>query len=131
MKFFLAQVEAGLSVEDELIRLESAENEETLYRYIYFDLWSTLSIPSQKILVAIPAFAASVPRFLLQPVGRVSDAEFEPAVTDLIKKSLVEKTENDDLQKCRYSVHQLTRNFVNSDLRAVWEAQKAVKQERQ
>ncbi len=130
MEFFIAQIEAGLSVEEELLRLERAENEDTLYRYIYFDLWSLLNIPSQKILVAIPAFAASVPRFLLQPVARVSDEEFEPAARDLIKKSLVHKLENDDMQKCRYSVHQLTRNFVNSDLRAVWEAQKAGKEQR-
>jgi hypothetical protein len=131
MQFFVAQVEAGLSVDEELMHLESAENEEILYRYIYFDLWSTLKIPSQKILVAIPAFATTVPRFLLQPVARVSDEEFEPAVRDLIKKSLVHKLEQDDILRCRYSVHQLTRNFVNSDLRAVWEAQKAAKKEMQ
>lgn len=128
LKFFAAQVEAGFSIEEELLRLESAENDETLYRYMYFDLWSTLKIPSQKILVAIPAFAASVPRFLLQPVARVSEEEFEPAADNLIRKSLMEKLENDDIQKCRYSVHQLTRNFINSDLRAVWEAQKAAGQ---
>jgi hypothetical protein len=127
MKFFIAQVDTGLSIDEELQRLERAENEELLYRYIYFDLWSTLTIPSQKILVAIPAFAASVPRFLLQPVARVADKEFEPAVDDLIQKSLVEQTDHDheDIQKRRYSVHQLTRHFINSDLRAVWEVQKA------
>ena len=125
MKFFIAQVNAGLSIDEELQRLERAENEELLYRYIYFDLWSTLTIPSQKILVAIPAFAASIPRFLLQPVARVTDKEFEPAVDDLIQKSLVEQTDHEDLQKRRYSVHQLTRHFVNSDLREVWERQKA------
>lgn len=125
MKFFTAQVSAGLSIGEELQRLEKAENEEVLYRFIYFDLWSTLTIPSQKILVAIPAFAASVPRFLLQPVARVTDDEFEPAADDLVRKSLVEQTDHEDRQKRRYSVHQLTRRFVNSDLREVWEHQKA------
>jgi hypothetical protein len=125
MKFFVAQVSAGLSIGEELQRLEKAENEEILYRYIYFDLWSTLTTPSQKILVAIPAFAASVPRFLLQPVARVTDDEFESAVDHLIQKSLVDRTDHEDIQKRRYSVHQLTRHFVNSDLHEVWERQKA------
>lgn len=128
MKFFIAQVSAGLSIGEELQRLESAENEEVLYRFIYFDLWSTLTIPSQKILVAIPAFAASVPRFLLQPVARVTDDEFEPAADDLVKKSLVERIDHEEIQKRRYSVHQLTRHFINSDLREIWEAQKAASQ---
>lgn len=126
MKFFIAQVGTGLSVNEELKRLQSAENDEILYRYIFFDLWSTLNIPSQKILVSIPAFADSVPRFLLQPVAQVSDDEFEPSVADLIKKSLVEKIDHADVQKCRYKIHQLTRHFINSDLRAAWEAQKQV-----
>jgi len=125
MKFFIAQVSAGLSIDEELQRLEKAENEEVLYRFIYFDLWATLAIPSQKILVAIPAFAASVPRFLLQPVARVTDDEFEPATDDLVRKSLVEQTDHQNTQKRRYSVHQLTRHFVNSDLREAWERQKA------
>jgi len=125
MKFFIAQVSAGLSIGEELRRLEKAEHEEILYRFIYFDLWATLIIPSQKVLVAIPAFAASVPRFLLQPVARVTDREFEPAVDDLIRKSLVDRTDHEDTQKRRYSVHQLTRHFVNSDLREAWERQKA------
>jgi len=128
MKFFIAQVSAGLSIGEELQRLEKAENEEILYHFIYFDLWSTLTIPSQKILVAIPAFAASVPRFLLQPVARVADDEFEPAAGDLVRKSLVERTDHEDIQKRRYSVHQLTRHFINSDLRAIWEAQKVASQ---
>ena len=65
-----------------------------------------------------------MPRSLLQPVAQVTTDEFEPAVDDLVKKSLVERTDHEDLQKRRYSVHQLTRHFINSDLRAVWEAQK-------
>ncbi|CAG1012177.1 hypothetical protein ANRL4_04588 [Anaerolineae bacterium] len=125
MKFFIAQVSAGLSIDEELQRLERSENEEALYRFIYFDLWSTLTSASQKILVAIPAFATSVPRFLLQPVARVTDDEFGPATDDLVRKSLVEQTDHEDTQKRRYSVHQLTRHFVNSDLREVWERQKA------
>jgi hypothetical protein len=125
MKFVIAQIRAGVPTEAELQRLASADNEVMLYRYIYFDLWSTLSIPSQKILVAIPAFAASVPRFLLQPVARVADGEFESAAGDLVRKSLVEQVDNVEPAKRRYSVHQLTRHFVNSDLRAAWEAQKA------
>lgn len=125
MKFFIAQVGSGVSIENELDRLQTAESEELLYRYIYFDLWNTLNLPSQKILVALPAFADSVPRFLLQPVARVTDEEFEPAAADLRKKSLVERMEHEDIEKRRYAVHQLTRHFLNSDLRAVWEAQKA------
>lgn len=125
IKFFLAQVGAGLSIDEEVFRLENAENEELLYRYIYFDLWSTLAIPAQKMMVAIPAFASSVPRFLLQPVARVTDDQFETAADELIKKSLVERIDHEDILKRRYSVHQLTRHFINSDLKKVWETQKA------
>lgn len=124
MKFFIAQVGSGVSIEIELERLQTAESEELLYRYIYFDLWNTLNIPSQKILVALPAFADSVPRFLLQPVARVTDEEFEPAAADLLKKSLVDRMDQEDMEKQRYAVHQLTRHFINSDLRQVWERQK-------
>jgi hypothetical protein len=95
-----------------------------LYKYIYMRLWFKLSVPAQKVLIAAAAFASSVARFMLQPVSKTSDDEFEIAIPELVRMSLVEPSDHLTAAERRYSIHSITRWFINSPLRELWEQQK-------
>jgi hypothetical protein len=123
MKLVVAEVKQGLGLERIIIRLKQAVGEEQLYRFIYLDLWSTLSEVSQQVLVAMTGFADSATRKMLQPVSRTNDTEFDGAVRQLVGLSLLDVSDHLEEAKRRYSIHQLTRNFVNSDLRFLWKKQ--------
>jgi len=89
MKLLVSQFIAGIPLDTELDRLEGAK-EDGLYELIYMRLWFKLSIPAQKILIATAAFAASVARPMLQPVSKTSDDEFEAAIPELVRMSLID-----------------------------------------
>jgi hypothetical protein len=75
--------------------------------------------------VAIAAFAASVARFMLQPVSKTRNDEFTAALVELARMSLVEPSDHPMEAERRYSIHQMTRWFINSPLRSLWEQQQA------
>jgi len=131
MKLVVSQYLLGIAVDTELERLKGAKEEE-LYRFLYLRLWFRLSVPAQKVLAAIAAFAASVARFMLQPVSKTRDDEFTAALVELARMSLVEPSDHATEAERRYSIHQMTRWFINSPLRSLWEQQRAstVKAER-
>jgi hypothetical protein len=124
MKLLISQFIAGIPLDTELDRLEGAK-EEDIYEFIYMRLWFKLSIPSQKVLVASAAFASSVARFMLQPVSKTMDDEFEVAIPELVRMSLIEPSDHPIAKQRRYSIHPITRWFINAPLRKVWEQQKA------
>lgn len=123
MKLIVSQFLLGIPLDTELDRIEGAKEEE-VYRFIYMRLWFKLSIPAQKVLIAAAAFAASVARFMLQPVSKTSDKEFEAAIPELALMSLIESSDHATAEHRRYSIHPLTRWFINSPLRELWEQQK-------
>jgi hypothetical protein len=124
IKLIISQFIAGIPLDTELDRLEGAREEE-LYKFIYMRLWFKLSIPEQKILIAAAAFASSVARFMLQPVSKTTDEEFETAIPELVRMSLIEPSDHPTAAQRRYSIHPITRWFINAPLRELWEQQKA------
>jgi len=124
MKLIISQFIAGIPLDTELDRLEGAKEEE-LYKFIYMRLWFKLSIPAQKVLIAAAAFASSVARFMLQPVSKTTDEEFEAAIPELARMSLIEPSDHPTAAQRRYSIHPITRWFINAPLRELWEQQKA------
>ena len=124
MKLVVSQYLLGIAIDTELERLKGAKEEE-LYRFLYLRLWFRLSVPAQKVLVAIAAFAASVARFMLQPVSKTRNDEFTAALVELTRMSLVEPSDHPMESQRRYSIHQMTRWFINSPLRSLWEQQRA------
>ena len=127
IKLIISQFIAGIPLDTELDRLKGAKEEE-LYEFIYMRLWFKLSIPSQKVLIAAAAFASSVARFMLQPVSKTTDEEFEAAIPELVRMSLIEPSEHPTAAQRRYSIHPITRWFINAPLRELWEQQKASSQ---
>lgn len=125
MKLIVSQFLVGIPLDTELERLKEVKEEKELYKYIYMRLWFKLSIPAQKVLISAAAFASSVARFMLQPVSKTSDDEFEVAIPQLVRMSLVEPTDHITAAQRRYSIHSITRWFINSPLRDIWEQQKA------
>ena len=123
MKLMVSQFIVGIPLDTELDRLEGAK-EEGLYKLIYMRLWFKLSVPAQKILVAAAAFAASVARPMLQPVSKTTDGEFEAAIPELARMSLIDPSDHPTAAQRRYSIHPLTRWFINSPLKELWEQQK-------
>lgn len=84
-----------------------------------FKLWLGLPIPAQKLLVGISAFASNVSPTMAQPVSGTSDEEFEEAKAVLSETPFFSQTETG-----RLDVAQPMRDFINTDLRRIWEEQK-------
>jgi NB-ARC domain len=125
MQLIVSQYLVGMALDSELDRLQEAKEDE-LYEFIYMDLWFKLSIPAQKVMVAAAAFAASSARSMLHPVSRTTEEEFEAAIPELVRMSLIEPSNHPLASERRYSIHPITRWFINAPLRRLWEKQKAV-----
>lgn len=94
-----------------------------LYRFIYYRSWQQLSESAQKILIHIGrAGNAPVGRLELAKLGAVEDdAGLNAALDQLTDYSLL--SVHPGTRGFRYAIHQLTRQFVNSDLPAIWREQ--------
>ncbi|MEJ2207441.1 MAG: NB-ARC domain-containing protein [Anaerolineae bacterium] len=85
-----------------------------LYRFVYQASWDLLSPPARRLLLTMPHL--SVRGGPWQAVAAISDLDEEAlarAVDELVRLSLLEVSDGPER---RYSIHQLTRNFVLSDL---------------
>lgn len=124
IKLIVSQFLLGISLEQELIRLEKAVDEQELYRFIYFSLWEKLNISAQKVLVGSATFGTSAQRDHLIKVSRTPSPDFDTAIADLIRYSLIEVFQNIALNQQRYDIHSITRWFVNAPLKDMWQQQK-------
>ena len=122
IKLVISEVLSGLNIDEVLKRLHIAKDEEEIYRFIYLDLWATLSNNARQVLVTMPAFASSVNAQMLQSVSDLPDSSFDVAIMELIDRSLLESTILGGSNKVRYSIHALTRNFLNCDLPQLFES---------
>ena len=123
MKLIVSQYIAGIPLDTELDRLQKAK-EDDLYEFIYLRLWNKLSVPAKKVLVSAASFGSSVSRSMLQRVSRASDEDFENAIPELIRLSLMEASDHATQAERRYSIHPLTRWFINAPLRNRWQRSK-------
>jgi len=123
IKLIVSQYIAGIPLDTELDRLQKAKEDE-LYEFIYLRLWNKLNVPAKKILVSAASFGSSVSRSMLQPVSRASDEDFENAIPELIRLSLMEASDHAIQTERRYSIHPLTRWFINAPLRNHWQRSK-------
>ncbi|MBU1878632.1 MAG: hypothetical protein KJ734_06760 [Chloroflexi bacterium] len=115
----------GLPIERVLAGLQGAVGQcyEDLYRYIYWRSWELLSDSAQQTLLAMPALAASGGYWenLLAVCGLPPD-DLERAIQELLGMSLLTAAGADAVpersragERC-YAIHQLTYNFLMSDL---------------
>lgn len=91
----------------------------TMSRDDKLQLWMSLPISAQKLLVGISAFASNVSTAMAQPVSQTSDEEFKEAKRVLLDTPFFSQTETG-----RLDIVQPMRQFINTDLRKFWEEQK-------
>ena len=124
----------GLPLERVLAGLQEAVGQryEDLYRYIYWRSWKLLSDRARQALLAMPALAASGGYWEnLLAMCELPPDDLERAVQELVGMSLLtaggadavpERSgagtvpERSGMGQRRYAIHQLTYNFLMSDL---------------
>ncbi len=109
----------GIALDTELERLQKAVNEEELYRFIYFALWQKLTEGAQKVLVGAATFVVPAQRAHVIRVSQSDSDRFEVFVTELVRSSLLEVF-GIEAENQRYSMHPMTRWFVNAPLANLW-----------
>ena len=87
---------------------------EQLYRFIYQASWDMLSRPAKQVLLNMPHLTVrGGPWEAVAAVSGLKGEALVRAVDELVALSLLDA--GGGIEK-RYSIHQLTRNFVLSDL---------------
>lgn len=116
MKLVVGQVSV-LDLGRVLERLRQAKGD--IYRFIFYETWKLLSEAAQKLLLYMKTVATSVVWQELASVRIAEDANtLDDAISELVRLSLLNVEEVE--QQKRYSIHQLTRHFVTSDLPEIW-----------
>ncbi len=124
LKLIVTQSLFGIALDTELERLKQATNEEQIYRFIYFTLWSKLTVDAQKILVGLATFGTSAQRQHLVKVSKSIPSEFDTASSELVRASLLEVISHAEAEQQRYNIHAMTRWFVNAPLTEIWNQQR-------
>lgn len=94
-----------------------------LYPYVFRESWQQLSVPAQHVLIYIGKTAVThVSWEELASVGITNDeATLVKAISQLVAFSLLNVVSVKS--QMRYGIHQLTRQFVTSDLPQMWREQ--------
>ncbi len=124
LKLLVSQYVLGIALDEAIVRLEQAVDEEELYRFIYFALWEKLSIEGQLVVGAAASFGFSVSRDMLIDTSELDPHIFANAIRELVRMSLIEVHLYPEMRLQRYSIHALTRWFVNAPLVELWNQQK-------
>jgi len=110
-----------MPMEAVLENLEQAKGEmELVYLFIYRKSWQILSLPSRKVLLSMPTFPAPINKSILERVSTVNGNDLIDALAELIQLSLVNVNDSILDHKRKYSIHQLTRNFLQTELIQKW-----------
>ena len=83
-------------------------------------LFAGLPIPAQKLLVGGSTFASNVQPEMARVVSKLSPEKFEEAEETLLSTPYFSKTEDGRLERAPPM-----KEFINTDLKRVWEQQKA------
>lgn len=122
LKLLIAQTKF-LDLEVVVRRLSNAGSK--LYPFIYQQSWEQLSQIAQQILIYIGQTVITTAGWEeLEAVGSEiaeSEEHLLGAIDELVAYSLLDISFVDN--QIRYGIHQLTRQFVNSDLPQIWKEQ--------
>lgn len=94
------------------------------YRFLFFNSWHVLDMPARRVLVDMAVFPPRTGGAVADVVAisQVPEAEFWPAISQLVTLSLVDKI--GALGEERFALHTLTQNFVKSDITREWAGDK-------
>jgi hypothetical protein len=90
------------------------------YRFVFKHSWALLTLGAKKVLVSMSVFAPAVggPVQMVRQVSKADEAVFYSAMDELVRMSLVDF--GGELGRRRYALHQLTHNFILSDIVKKW-----------
>lgn len=93
------------------------------YRFVYLNSWEALDMPARMALVDMSVFPPLTGGAVndVQAVSQVPEADFWPAMDQLVTMSLVDKI--GVVGKERFALHPLTQYFIKSDITKEWAEQ--------
>lgn len=109
-----------LPLERALVQLQQVAGRqyEDLYRFIYWRSWEMLNDDARRVLLAMPALAASGGYWEnLQAATSLEAARLDAAIEQLAAMSLLQTAGRDEK---RYTIHRLTYTFIMSELLGEW-----------
>lgn len=123
LKLIVGQI-SNFGLDETLNNIKSREDKvhgiSDLYRFIYWDSWQSLSSTAQRILIHIGIQSAPVSFRILKHAFRTENDELMSAIAQLIARSLIISTNLKG--EHRYGIHDLTRQFIHSDLPVLYES---------
>lgn len=122
MKLVIGQM-SRLSMDRVLYNLKQARftgPDYDFYHFVFKQSWDLLSTDSRKLLISMGAFAPGIggTEEAVKSTSSIPEPSFSAALDELVLMSLVESL--GDVENRRYSIHQLTDNFVRSNIVQEW-----------
>jgi SEFIR domain/NB-ARC domain len=87
------------------------------YSFLFQRTWGELDGAARKVLVAMRHFDGPPTAGAIQATAGMTDNEFYPAIAKLGQRSMLAMTTGSET---RYSLHPLTKNFINTDIVSRW-----------
>lgn len=87
------------------------------YSFVFRRTWSGLDLSARKVLVGMRHFEGSPTALAIMATVGMGDDEFYRAVSVLGRRSMIDMIVGHEV---RYSLHPLTRYFVNTDIAERW-----------
>jgi len=116
----------GQSLDTVLVALHEARG--SIFDAIFARSWGLLSASARQVLMVMPIFATSASRAGIEAASDVHHYALDEALGQLVEMSLVDATDELDLDRRRYSIHPLTRAFAEAKLKGEPEALRAAHQ---
>lgn len=87
------------------------------YSFLFQRTWEELDGVARKVLIAMRHFDGHPTAGAIQATAAMTDNEFYPAIAKLGQRSMLAMTTGSET---RYSLHPLTKNFINTDIVSQW-----------
>ena len=126
LKLVAAQTRLS-SVAEIINEFKNAEGgKESIYRFLYWKIWHSLSNPSRRLLFTfLTADPEGEDPMFLEILSGLAPAAFIRSFTELDEFSLIESNWSKEIPKHR--IHRLTSTFLQTDVLKTWELDSHVK----
>ena len=115
IKWAMGQIkQRGQSLDTVLAALHEARG--NIFDNIFARSWELLPASARQVLIVMPLFATSAPRTGIDAASDVHHFALDEALGQLVEMSLVDATDELELERRRYSIHPLTRSFAQAHL---------------
>ncbi len=111
IKWAVGQIrQRGQSLDSVLVALRKARAD--IFESIFAHSWELLSADARRVIAVMPLFAGSASRTAIEAVSDVHNSLLDDALGQLVGMSLVDVTDELEMERRRYSIHPLTRAYA-------------------